>query len=237
MPLGEPRPEKTVFVIGDIHGRADLLATLLERIEDGVQVVTVGDYIDRGEDSKPVLECLMSCQSAEPDTFACLMGNHEKMLLDFIDRPTERGPRWLRNGGLQTLASFGVGGVTEGSDPAALMAARDAFQDALGPEMERWLRSLPLQWHSGNLWVVHAAMDPDRAPEEQEDRTLIWGSGAFMQQPRKDGLWVAHGHVVVDQPQVLASRIAVDTGAYFSGRLTAARIDPDGGVGFLQEAG
>lgn len=238
--LGAPRPLQTTYVVGDIHGRADLLENLLVQIDadrghdpDAV-CICLGDFVDRGEQSGAVLDLLRTRQTATPATFVCLMGNHERMLLDFVDRTAERGQRWLRNGGLQTLASMGVSGITESAPLDRLMAARDQFLNLIDPAMLDWLRDLPKHWDSGNLVVVHAALDPNAPPDGQSDHTRIWGHRDFLKLPRRDGLWVAHGHTITDTPQFTASRIAVDTGAYYSGTLTAAKISPAGTVDFLQ---
>jgi serine/threonine protein phosphatase 1 len=229
-----PAPENETVVIGDIHGRADLLSRLLDMLDPGTQIVTVGDYIDRGEESAEVLDILRRRQQAAPETFACLMGNHEKMMLDFLDRPEERGRRWLRNGGLQTLASFGVGQVNESSSPREMVRAGERLRTAMPEGMESWLRELPKTWNSGTLWVVHGAADPNVPMTRQDERVLLWGHQAFLRDARPDGLWVAHGHTVFDLPHMKRSRIAVDTGAYHTGRLTAARVLPAGEVEFIQ---
>lgn len=222
-------PEAPIAVIGDVHGRDDLLGRLLDRLAaeaPGHQVVLVGDYIDRGEQSRAVIERLRD----RPD-LVCLKGNHEAMCLDFLENPEKSGARWLRNGGLQTLASFGVG--LSGEGPERMTAARDAFAQALGAEGRDWLARLPLQWRSGNVAVVHAAADPEQPIQLQSERTLLWGHPLFESQPRGDGLWIAHGHTIFDQPFSHAGRIATDTGAYASGRLTAALIAP-GELRFVQ---
>jgi serine/threonine protein phosphatase 1 len=197
-------------------------------------IVCVGDYVDRGEASADVLGTLHQRATATPDRFICLMGNHEKMMLDFLDSPIDNGPRWLHNGGLQTLASFGVGGVAQSSDGDRLLAAADKLGDAIGPDMLDWLRSLPLTWSSGTLWVVHAAAQPSLPMNMQEDRVLLWGHSEFFQTGRADGIWVAHGHTVIDQPGDQGGRIAVDTGAYFSGKLTAGVLEAGSPARFLQ---
>lgn len=231
-----PQPLQPVAVVGDIHGCSDLLANLLDQLENRSceVIVTVGDYVDRGEDSAAVLSMLMAKSTATPERFVCLMGNHEKMMLDFLDRPEERGRRWLRNGGLQTLASFGIGGVTETAAEDLLRQTSETLRNALPEGMEDWIRGLPDRWSSGSLWVVHAAADPALPVNAQDKRTLLWGHGAFLTTPRRDGLWVAHGHTIVDMPEMRRSRISVDTGAYHSGRLTAAIIGPSGEVDFVQ---
>lgn len=223
-------PQHAVFAVGDIHGRADLLEPLLDRIESHpatqtdlpVHHVFLGDYVDRGDRSAQVLARLFALDVAPMVT--CLMGNHERMMLDFIDDPAGRGARWLINGGVETLESFGINGISAKSTLEQMTQAADALAAAMPDGMQAWLRALPLYWQSGNLVCVHAAMDPARAPSEQKDRTLLWGHQSFLNQAREDGLWIAHGHTIVRTPEIVNRRIAVDTGAWQSGRLTAAAI-------------
>lgn len=248
---GLPDPDRPLYLIGDIHGRADLLQRLFDLIDTdqstrGLEqplAIFLGDYVDRGTDSRRVLQTLhsMSCRLAEDPAaegeMLCLMGNHERMLLDFLDNPVEAGPRWLRNGGVQTLESFGLDGVAETAGPEVLEAARDALAEALGTEdaagLETWLRDLPLIAQSGNVAMVHAGCDPARSIDDQRPGTLLWGHPEFLIRPRSDGLWVAHGHTVVSRPAVAEGRIAIDTGAWFSDRLTAAILVPGEPVRFL----
>lgn len=232
--LPPPQPLEVVRVVGDIHGRADLLDRLLSSIEQDGHLVFVGDYIDRGDESKTVLERLMQLQRQAPDHVTCLMGNHERMMLEFLDFPVEKGSRWLRNGGLQTLASFSIGGVSEASSSEALETASSRLRAAISEDLELWLRALPLKWQSGNLWVTHAAADPDIPMEAQDPKVLQWGHREFLQKHRNDGVWVAHGHTVVAEPEFQKSRISVDTGAYYTGRLTCATITPDQDVSFVR---
>jgi serine/threonine protein phosphatase 1 len=233
----QPKPEQDFLAIGDVHGRADLLLELDQLIETnrpGLPVVFVGDYVDRGEQSREVLELLTSVAPDGDPPVTCLMGNHERMLLDFLDDPSQSARRWLKNGGLQTLASYGVapprGG---GDDPAALEALRDRLAEKMGAEVIDWLRARPLTWRSGDVWVIHAGADPSIPMDTQASRVLLWGHDSFLRAPRPDGQWVVHGHTVVDTPCMTEGRIAVDTGAYATGRLTAAAITRDG-VTFLQ---
>lgn len=239
-PSREPlAPEATVYVIGDLHGRDDLLRSLLAKVDKHRAVcpqsfiVLVGDYVDRGDQSAQVLRRIHA-RDRQSDDVVCLMGNHEQMLLDFIDSPLDLGPRWLRHGGLQTLASFGIGGVSEGSAPEELLVTAEALRDNMGLELEKWLRGLPHFWTSGNLVVTHAALDPDLPLQIQSEHHMLWGHPAFLRRERKDGLWVAHGHTVTELPVVSQGRIAVDTGAVYTGRLTAAVLRQDGETEFLQ---
>lgn len=220
-------PEAPLYVIGDIHGRADLLQRALQKLTPGVPIVCVGDLVDRGEQSAEVLRLL----AGRPDIL-CLKGNHEDMLLQFLEAPETLGARWLRYGGLQTLASFGVTGVTETSPVEDRVVARNTLKEAMGPELENWLRKLPLSYRTGNLVVVHAAADPRVEMEDQQQRHLLWGHPDFHRTNRSDGLWIVHGHTVVDTPCATNGRISVDTGAYATGKLTIADISANG-VQFL----
>lgn len=229
------------YAVGDIHGRADLLSKLLleiqhdaENAEASKEIVFLGDYVDRGENSAGVLSCLQDLTQDMGASITCLMGNHEKMLLDFLDRPAERGRQWLRNGGLQTLASFNVGGLTEISGKESLTVAAEKLRSALGSNLELWLRTLPLTYANGNLVCVHAAADPGAAIDMQKQSTLQWGHPDFFERPRNDGLWVAHGHTIIKEPTVKNGRISIDTGAYYSGRLTAAVLAPGEPVRFIR---
>ena len=221
-------PDVPFHAVGDIHGRADLLRKLLLSLERGAapaaRLVFVGDYVDRGDQSREVLDRLQALQRERPGAVICLMGNHERMLLDFLDEPEHAGPRWLDNGGLQTMRSYGVSARAQLHSRNRLEPARDAFRDALGPT-EAWLRGLPLIWRSGNVAVVHAAADPSVPIDAQTDRTLLWGHRDFGLLPRRDGIWIVHGHTITERPEARAGRIAIDTGAYVSGVLTAAHVD------------
>ncbi len=212
-------PERPIQVIGDIHGRIDLLDKLLEVLDPSLPIVCVGDYVDRGEGSAEVLHRLR-----DRSDIICLMGNHEAMMLDFLADPNNNGSVWLRNGGLQTLASFGVSGLTETTKGEPVQAAAVALRFAMGDPLIEWIQRLPFSYVSGNVAVVHAAADPNAAVEHQSARHLLWGHPAFLSSRRRDGVWVVHGHTIVDAPHITKSRIPIDTGAYATGRLTAAVI-------------
>jgi serine/threonine protein phosphatase 1 len=218
-------PDKPLSVVGDLHGCYGLLARLLQDPPEGRHMVFVGDYIDRGEDSAEVLRLLMRLQKAGSDCVTCLMGNHERMLLDFLDAPERSAKRWLNSGGLQTLASFRVPPPQSTAGTEDWLRTRDYLVDAIGPELEDWIRSLPLTFQSGNITVVHAAADPNRAIDDQSSEDLLWGNQDFFRLPRVDGNWIVHGHTIVSEPLVEKGRIAIDTGAYATGKLTCALID------------
>lgn len=228
--IGALAPDVPFYAIGDIHGSDLLLERLIQKLANlahpEARLVCVGDFVDRGEQSAQVLHRLFEMQNNAGDLMVCLMGNHEHMMLKFLDEPVSHGARWLRYGGLQTLASFQVAGLP-GSSATELewIALRDRFREALGPELENWVRNLPSHWKTGNVSVVHAGADPSMPIEGQDRATLLWGHPDFFKVPRKDGEWVVHGHTIVDVAQAKDGRIAVDTGAYATGKLTAALVE------------
>ena len=209
-------PERELVVIGDIHGRMDLLCRALEQAQ-GAQVVCVGDYVDRGPESAGVLRLLQEC----PEVL-CLGGNHEDMLLRFLDNPNDHNAGWLKHGGDTTLESFGLDWRQFQANHAAM---RDELVGAMGEALIEWLRALPNYFVSGNVAVVHAGADPNSPIELQDSRILRWGHSQFSKQIRKDGVWVVHGHTIVGKGFVRRGRVAVDTGAYATGRLTLAHIN------------
>jgi len=150
------------------------------------------------------------------------------MMLRFLEDPVKYGQRWLRYGGLQTLASFGIGTVTEGGDDGALKGAAVQLAQALGSDLLHWLRHLPNHWQSGNVAVVHAGADPALPIIDQKTRHLHWGHKNFETTRRTDDLWVLHGHTIIGTPVVENGRISIDTGAYATGRLTAAHVYQSG---------
>jgi serine/threonine protein phosphatase 1 len=218
--MSNPKPSEPLFVIGDVHGCLTLMERLLTRVPEEHRVILVGDYIDRGENSVGVLREL----SARPDLI-CLKGNHEDMLLRFLQDPVREGGRWMRNGGLQTLASFGVGGVRPQMTENELKDCRDRLNVVLGVEMIEWLSRLKTSVISGNVLVVHAGADPRIPPELQDEDVLMWGHPEFARTPRQDGVWVVHGHTIVPEATASLGRMAIDTGAYATGTLSAVRLD------------
>lgn len=217
------KPDTSFCVIGDVHGRVDLLEKAVNAVPDFSTFICVGDLIDRGDHSAETLRFVM-----QHDHVTSLMGNHEQMMLKFLKSPEKHGRRWLRNGGLQTLASFGIDGVTETSTGDALIQARSRLYEAMGEDMLSWLAQLDCIAWSGNVAVVHAGADPTLALEKHDPDTFIWGHPEFLTHPRQDGMWIVHGHTIVDQPKMVNGRISLDTGAYATGQLTLATFSPEG---------
>ncbi len=223
-----PQPGRVVEIVGDIHGRMDLLAALAPP-EPGASRVLVGDYVDRGPDSRAVLEFVRA--RARDDGWIALKGNHEAMFLDFLEHP-EKGARWLRYGGVQTLESFGIHGLSEESGAEAMRQAAGRVRDRMDFDLVGWLRELPAICTFGSLSIVHAGLDPFLPPDAQSARAAVWGHPDFGRLRRPDGQWVAHGHTIVKKPLARDGVISLDTGAYATGRLTMARVAPEGDVSF-----
>lgn len=215
-------PDEPLCVIGDIHGRLDLLNALLDRVDQNRKLVFVGDYLDRGPQSAQVINRLIGLQSK--GRARCLIGNHEAMFLGFVDAP-ERGGGWLRSGGVETLASYGVEGVGEWAD---LEARQDAHRDLLKNlplEHLAFLFSLKSGMVSGNVLISHAGANPSVPVGEQKWEDMVWGVPEFYNTRRLDGAWVVHGHTICKDPVAADGKVSVDTGAWRTGHLTAALID------------
>lgn len=227
-----PLPDEDLVVIGDIHGRLDLLDDIMDEIARKApnhRLVFVGDYIDRGPSSKEVLLRLADL----PDAPVFLMGNHETMMLEFLGDPVSKGLRWLKHGGLATLDSFGIS-LDDSTDSAGIMDAQARLAETLSGETADWLGSLRSYWQSGNLVVTHAGPDPQLPMDAQDQESFLWGHQRFLRDERNDQLWVAHGHWIVDQPTCARGRIAVDIGAWRTGKLAAAILTRNGDVEFIK---
>lgn len=226
-------PETDFFVVGDVHGCDDLLAHLLDKIgamtsRHKAPIIFVGDYIDRGKESLAVLDRLFQLDTIAKNPIVCLLGNHEEMLIKFLEHPEEWGPRWLRNGGLQTLSNFQIHGVSQTTQGIALTHLCDELKKRFRPDILNWLQNMPTSWNSGNVTVVHAGARPNIPLADQTREVLLWGHPSFHQQNRDDGQWVVHGHTIVPDVTVLDGKVSVDTGAYATGRLSAVFISASG---------
>jgi len=223
-------PETAFCAIGDIHGRLDLLKPLHEKLraDYGAEtpVIFLGDFVDRGPDTAGVLSFVQQAITADPAHNIGIMGNHEQMMLEFIDDPAGNGTRWLRFGGQDTLRSFGIDQDVAPDDAEDLVDLADALEAAMPDGMLAWLRQLPAIWSTGNMHCVHAGIDPNVEPNAQKTRTLINGHPAFLTRPRDDKATVVHGHTVMEQAAVWDGRVSLDTGAYYTDQLTAAYIEP-----------
>lgn len=220
-----------IYAIGDIHGCVDLLRTLHERIVADADahpaqrrvVVYLGDYIDRGMDSRAVIDLLLTDPLPDFERIH-LKGNHEETLLQFIEDELV-GPGWFAYGGGATLYSYGVRPPDTPADGAGLARARSEFAEKLPPEHLRFFRELALMHEEGGYLFVHAGLRPNVPIESQVADDLLWIRDEFLRSDANFGRFVVHGHSITDKPDIRANRIGVDTGAFASGRLTCLVLD------------
>jgi len=226
---------RAVYAVGDIHGRLDLLDKLLERIERDAarlpagtqrELILLGDYIDRGADSRGVVDRVLTDPLPGFATVR-LKGNHEDALLSFIDGLSD-GLDWLSYGGLETLLSYGVPLKSLPNTLAASVELRRALSAALPPAHLAFYRACTLHHTVGDYVFVHAGVRPGIALEKQDPVDLMWIRDDFLRsRTALPGRIVVHGHTIVDQPQVREHRIDIDTGAFVSGRLTCLALVGD----------
>tara|TARA_R110002020_G_scaffold16871_103_gene59925 strand:+ start:284 stop:1018 length:735 start_codon:yes stop_codon:yes gene_type:complete len=223
-------PEGTrIYAIGDVHGRADLLEALLAEIDrdlyrhpsDDIVEIFVGDYVDRGPASKKVLEILQDDPHHDGERI-CLKGNHEDMLLDFLEDP-ELLILWMQNGGQPTLASYGITPPAEVGQ-ASMSKIRDELAEAMGDDIG-FIRKLPLTHVEGDFLFVHAGIRPGVPLEAQDPEDLMWIREPFLSHMAPFPHCVVHGHTPVEAPDVRPFRIDIDTGAVSSGVLTCLVLE------------
>jgi len=227
-PSDAPQPRapegERLYAVGDVHGRIDLLERMLEAVErdaqDGARrLLLLGDIVDRGPASADVVERALSL--AGTGAAETIMGNHEHALLGFLRGDDERG-EWLEWGGDETLRSYGIERVSARSADDL----RDAFADALPDAHRAFLEGLPLTIEAGDYLFVHAGVRPGVALDDQEDEDLLWIRSEFHEaREALPGKVVVHGHHPARTPADRPWRIGVDTGAVWSGVLTAAVLE------------
>ena len=215
-----------IYAVGDIHGRADLLADVIARIDDDIArrpirhaiEVYLGDYIDRGPDSKAVID-LLSIRLVK-NRAVCLRGNHEAMMEDFLRDPVEL-QSWLQLGGMHTLASYGVNMRQGESEINMHRRLWRAFPRA----HELFLQCLRYSFSCGDFLFVHAGIRPGVSIEQQSVQDMLWIRHEFLNSPRDHGKFVVHGHTPVPHPDIRSNRMNIDTGAWRTGTLTCAVIE------------
>jgi serine/threonine protein phosphatase 1 len=219
-----------LYVVGDVHGRADLLNRMFELIYNDIGLdrvqhvieIFIGDYVDRGRESKSVLE-MLSSTAPLGDRRVCLKGNHEQMLLDFLSDPTT-GPSWIEFGGGDTLLSYGVR-LRLNMAPGEAERARVEFQHALPQSHYRFIRSLPVSFRCGDYFFAHAGVRPGIDLAQQRPDDLLWIRDPFLGSTRNFGAIVIHGHTPAAEPVILPNRVCIDTGAFATGRLTCLVLE------------
>lgn len=219
-----------LYAVGDVHGRDDLLEQLLERIESDnaarkpakTVLLFLGDLIDRGPSSAQVIERLSSYQ---PEGFRLvfLSGNHEEVLLSILDGEMRLLPEWLRFGGAECLASYGVD-----QDKIRRIEPRRALpmiRDAIPAKHVEFVRAFDDTFRAGGYLFVHAGIRPGVPLEEQSQSDLRWIREPFLSDGAEHGFLVVHGHTVREEVEERVNRIGIDTGAYRHGVLTAIGLE------------
>ena len=225
----------TIYAIGDVHGHPDKLKGAWDRIADDkarhgtarAQVVHIGDYVDRGPDTRTVIDLLIGARDAgEP--FVFLAGNHDLMMARFLDPSLEVDEKsaaidWFRAqiGGKTTLASYGVKDGLLTSRTKIQAAARDAVPSA----HLAFLKSLKVSHSAPGLFFAHAGIRPGVPLADQALVDLMWIRQEFLQNRSNHGRLIVHGHTPVDWIEHHGNRLNIDTGAAWGGELSAVAIE------------
>lgn len=224
-------PGERVYCVGDIHGRYDLLQLLHDMIlqdaagfHGGKTIVYLGDYIDRGPESRQVVDHLLHSplngfQSVH------LRGNHEQALLDFLQDPKAMAA-WMNWGGKQTLASYGVplppNLYLEHMELLAQQLKQNLPEDHL-----QFFESLAANSSSGGYYFVHAGIRPGIPLAKQELGDQLWIREEFTRSSQQHEAVIVHGHSITTEAQLLPNRIGIDTGAFHTGVLTSLVLESD----------
>ncbi|MEW6664364.1 MAG: metallophosphoesterase [Thermodesulfobacteriota bacterium] len=199
-----------IFIIGDIHGCLGMLERLMGRIDwrpDKDRLIFLGDYIDRGEDSRGVIDFILKMTRISQGV-ECILGNHEASFLDFLSGQDMR--TFLANGGAPTLQSYRSIGWEKGS---VIPQEHLAFLKSLRPWVEL-----------EDYYVVHAGLRPGVALEVQDPEDLVWIRDPFIYSEHDFGKRVIFGHTPFSEPLIMANKIGLDTGAVYGNRLTCLEL-------------
>ena len=206
-----------LFVVGDIHGCAVELESLLVGLPltAGDSIVFLGDYVDRGPDSRPTIELLLALQRRTEITTVFLKGNHEDMLLAYLGRDGRYGEVFLQNGGIETLVSYGLRPTAGGAEVAAALPASHT----------RFLEGLVLSHVVSPYLMVHAGVDPRRSLADQRAEDLLWIRDRFIARRHPLPYTICFGHtprreVLFDLPY----KIGLDTGCVYGNRLSCIEL-------------
>ena len=218
------------YIVGDLHGRLDLLDQLIDKIHDDIRrrparkvlLVFVGDLIDRGPNSAEVVERLRTYRHPKVQT-VFLLGNHEEVLLRILAGETDLITKWRWFGGTECLKSYGVdaGELAGLEDQDALALIRKAIPK----KHVEFLESFEDSCRFGDYLIVHAGIRPGVEFDQQRQSDLRWIREPFLFDETDHGFVVVHGHTIRPEVEVRPNRIGIDTGAYRSGVLTALAIE------------
>lgn len=218
-----------VYAVGDIHGRSDLLARLHDKIladmatapEQYRVLVYLGDYIDRGPDSRGVIDQVLAFRPDGTER-VFLKGNHESAMLAALEGNMAQAREWMNYGGLPALQSYGINIKPESlKSPAGLLSLYEQLQRQVPESHRNFLNALLPSFFLGDYLFVHAGVNPQHPLTAQKEEDLLWIRDGFLRCRRYLGKVIVHGHTITSQPDVRDNRIGIDTGAYATGRLTA----------------
>jgi len=220
------------YAVGDVHGRLDLLERLLGRIEADNRarpkrrtfVVFLGDLIDRGPQSAGVIERLRGWR---PDGIkpVFLAGNHEEVMLSVLAGQEGILPSWLKFGGAECLASYGLD--VEALKRLDEQPAIAKIRAAIPRDHRDFIESFGDTFRFGDYLFVHAGIRPGVAVEDQHVKDLRWIREPFLGDAKEHGFVVVHGHTICDCIEERPNRIGIDTGAYMTGNLTALGVEDE----------
>ena len=221
--------DTAVYAIGDVHGCIDELLALervvardAETVPGRKLIIMLGDYVDRGPASAQVLDHLTEPPPAGFERI-CLTGNHEMVMLDYLEGRIGRAG-WLAMGAEPTLQSYGIDHARLRDIYRADRRIDDVIRAAVPAAHVAFLRSLPIMVESERFVFVHAGVRPELPLDRQTDRDLVFIREDFYAQAHLLSRYVVHGHTPVGEARREGMRVNIDTGAVFSGRLTALRI-------------
>lgn len=220
-----------IYAVGDVHGRADLLREVFARIDEDFRAyptknplqIFVGDYIDRGPQSREVIDLLIMRQ--QKHEVVCLKGNHEALALQFLSDPGILS-QWKSLGGDATLRSYGISSG-RGEDARSQRETALAFHQALSESHRSFMEGLRLSFTCGDFFFVHAGVRPRVPLDKQSPNDLLWIRDEFLFSEENFGKVIVHGHTPVGEPDIQHNRINIDTGAYATGRLTCVVLEGD----------
>ena len=224
-------PNLRVYAIGDVHGRVDLLEQAFAKIDVDLKKkppaqsleVLLGDYIDRGPNSRQVIDLLIGRKRHRP--MMCLKGNHEVYIQEFLQNPSILDD-WQQYGALETLMSYGLKPKLT-SDMNEKEELAGALSNALPQSHRLFFASLGASISCGDYLFVHAGVRPGVPLDEQREEDMLWIREDFLLCEDDFGKVIVHGHTPVREPDFQPNRINIDTGAYATGKLTCLVIERD----------
>lgn len=220
-----------LYVVGDIHGRVDLLSKIIDMIERNAarnpdkikKLIFLGDYIDRGLHSNEVIERLTNGFAHNIEAIF-LRGNHEAKMIELLNGDFSVSTSFLKYGGDATFASYGIQAFAKMDDKAVVKISKE-FVQKVPPHHHAFLNDTKCSTTFGDYYFVHAGARPGTPLSEQSPVDQLWIRKDFMSSDYVFEKMVIHGHTISEKPDVKPNRIGIDTGAYATGQLTCLILD------------